>query len=115
MTQADRSKLLSKSPTARILIAGKPVNCLLDTGAESSLMPWEFYHDHLMKQNGSLNDVGKYLRLIGANNLEIPVAGFLETSIEVYGQKLAASFLVSDRHTTKSPSNRRDQCPVILG
>ena len=78
-------------------------------------MPWEFYHDHLMKQNGSLNDVGKYLRLIGANNLEISVAGFLETSIEVCGQKLAASFLASDRHTTKSPSNRRDQCPVILG
>ena len=38
-------KLVAESPTAEM--CGVPVSCLLDTGAETSLIPSSFYHEHL--------------------------------------------------------------------
>ena len=40
-------KLVAESPTAEIEICGVPVSCVLDTGAETSLIPSSFYHEHL--------------------------------------------------------------------
>ena len=40
-------QLVARSPTADIEIGGVPVSCVLDTGAETSLIPASFYHEHL--------------------------------------------------------------------
>ena len=63
---------------------------------------------------GTLDDVGKFIRLLGANSLEIPVEGYLETTLEIFGQKCYASFLVSSKNTPSLPGDRRDKYPVIL-
>ena len=41
-----RSKLLGRCPTVSITINGVRTKCLLDTGAETSLISEEFYSDH---------------------------------------------------------------------
>ena len=40
-------KLVAESRTAEIEICGVPVSCLLDTGADTSLIPSSFYHEYL--------------------------------------------------------------------
>ena len=68
-------------------------------GLRRPLFHGNFYHDHLAKKVGTLDDVGKFIRLLDANSLEIPVDGYLETTLEIFGQKLYASFLVSSKNT----------------
>ena len=64
ITLSDRRKLLSNSPTAPILIYEVPANCVLDTGAETSLISYAFYREHLAGKVGKLDDVGSYINLI---------------------------------------------------
>ena len=40
--------MVGKCPTAIVKLAGVPVKCVLDTGAETSLMTNEFYSTHLV-------------------------------------------------------------------
>ena len=109
-----RQKLLAKCPTASILIDGVQCDCVLDTGAEASLISWSFYHEQLESRSQQLEPVGQFIRLVGANNLEIPVLGYLETSLEALGQKMQASFLVA-KDTTSMMRSRRGKAPIILG
>lgn len=109
-----RSKLLGRCPTVSITINGVRTKCLLDTGAETSLISEEFYSDHMARLRNDLMPVGKLIKLMGANGLEIPVHGYIEAFLELLGQKFKASFLVSKR-IEQSRDNRNDNCPVILG
>ena len=113
MTRDDCRKLLSSSPTAKICICGVPVACVLDTGAETSLISSKFYHDHLTSKVGALSEVGTYINLKGANGLSIPVEGFLEVPIEVLGHEFTASFLVS--RPQPDSGGRREKYPILLG
>ena len=54
----------------------------------------EFYHKHLADKVDGLGAVGTFIRLVGANDLEIPIAGYLEIPIEIFGFSVRASFLV---------------------
>ena len=62
--------------------------CVLDTGAETSLISLDFYSKHLAQNVGKLDDMGKFIRLFGANNLEIPIDGYLETEVEIVGHNI---------------------------
>ncbi len=94
-TKTDKEKLLANTPTATIIIGGVPAMCVLDAGAETSLISLDFYSKHLAKNVGKLEDMGKFIRLLGANNLEIPIDGYLETEVKIMGHKIMASFVVS--------------------
>ena len=107
-TEADRRKLFERSPTAEIIIGGVPAKCVIDTGAETSQISFEFYNKHLAKNVGKLGDVGGFFRLVGANHLEIPIDGYLKTQVEILGRKLLASFVVSRAGDCNS-GNRRDK------
>ena len=110
-----RNKLTAHSPTADIVIGGVKVSCILDTGAETSLISCEFYKEHLADKVNSLGTVGTFIRLVGANDLEIPVAGYLETPIEIFGSTVTASFLVRSESSPETSSGRRTQYPILLG
>ena len=47
-------KLIARSPTASIEIGGIEAKCILDTGAETSLISSTFYHQCLAKKVGQL-------------------------------------------------------------
>ena len=103
-------KLVGASPTAEIEINGIPVGCVLDTGAEPSLLPSSFYRQHL---HGGWTTVGTFVKVVGANDLEVPV-GFLEVPIKVFGETFMASFFVNPDGPPCSAGRRLDY-PVILG
>ena len=108
-----RRKLIAPSPSANIEIGGKIVPCILDTGAETSLISSTFYHQHLAGETGALGTVGTLLRVYGANNLEIPIEGYLDTTIRVLGSSVDASFLVMSDQS--SLTERRKEFPILLG
>ena len=106
-----RRRLLSKSPTANVIVNGIPTKCLLDTGAEASLLSAQFYREHIVGTKEQLQPVGTLIKLMGANDIEVPIQGYIETTLEVFGKKFKASLLVSK----DSPStSRREHCPVLL-
>ena len=116
ITEKDRHKVLASSPTAKISILGVPVDCILDTGAETSLMSSTFYYSHLAGKLGKLGQVGAFVRLVGANNLDIPVEGYFEAPICVQGQMANnAVFLVTRDKSPCPAGSRRDKFPVLLG
>ena len=115
MTEKDRHKVLASSPTGNILVCGVPVNSILDTGAETSLMTSAFYHQRLANRAGELGQVGKFVRLVGANNLDIPVEGYIEAPVSIQGQTFNAVFLVTKDDAPSSPGGRREKFPVLLG
>ena len=107
-------KLVARSPTAEIEIGGVPVGCVLDTGAETSLMPSSFYHEHLTGMVGGLRNVGTFMKIVGVNDLSVPVEGYLDVPISIFGHTMMASFFVK-QDTTMSVVGRRVEHPVILG
>lgn len=98
-----------------ILINGVPARCILDTGAETSMISSQFYHGHLAKVVGELDDVGGFFKLMGANHLEIPLEGYLETQVEILGQRFCASFVVSSSKLCPDPGDKSSKYPVLLG
>ena len=109
-----REKLISSSPTAEIVMGGVTTKCILDSGAETSLITWSFYEKHLVNKVGSLRPVGKFIRLTGANDLDIPIKGYLEIPITIFGLTITSCFLVRDDSSGPSPE-RRKVYPVLLG
>ena len=89
----DTSSLLGKCPIAELLIAGLPVHCVLDTGAETSLVTYQYYFDYLHDKLDNFNPDGKYIRVVGANNLSIPVIGVIEVPVTVGGQNSDSHFV----------------------
>ena len=110
-----RQRLLAKSPTGKIRVNGLPTECLIDTGAEASLLTAEFYNRYLAKQGEILRPIGTLLRLVGANGLEIPVQGYLEVRVEAFDCAFDASFLVLREGEGPPCRSRTGQCPVLLG
>ena len=109
-----REKLISSSPTAEIVMGGVTTRCVLDSGAETSLVTSSFYEEHLVNEVGSLRPVGRFIRLMGANDLDIPIKGYLEIPITIFGSTFTACFMVRDSSSVGS-TERRKQYPVLLG
>ena len=110
-----RNRLIARSPIASIVIGGVMANCILDTGAETSLISSTFYDTFLAGKTNRLGAVGKLLRLFGANDLEIAIRGYLETSIQVFDISVKASFLVRADHDGEADNERRREFPIIIG
>ena len=105
-------RLVCKSPTAEIEIAGISVGCVLDTGAETSLLPSSFYREHLSTMG--IESLGRFVKIVGVNDLEVPVDGYLDVPIKIFGKTMMASFFVKPDSVTGTVG-RRPEHPVILG
>ena len=114
LTKEDRCKVVARSPTGRALIGGVLANCILDTGAEASVMSSSFYHERLAPKGNELGEVGTLIRLLGANNLEIPLEGFVEVPVTILGYEFK-SILVVARDSSPNVQSRREQYPVLIG
>ena len=104
--------MVAESPTAVVKIAGESVSCILDTGAEASLMPQQYYEAHLMGRLGSLEETVEGIRVSGVSGVDIPIAGFFKATVEACGHSADVGFLVvREGIATKRQQNH----PVILG
>lgn len=111
--QSETPPLISKSPVAQVCIGNVSVGCVLDTGADTSLIPSSFYHENLKGKVGSLTDVGNAFTVISACGQEIPVEGYLVAPLSIGNITIQAGFLV--RPDLENGSDRQREYPVIIG
>ncbi len=109
------SKLVKTSPVVKVMFGNTGVSCVLDTGAETSLILASFYNQHLKKTLGDPQTVGTYLQVYGANGMEIPIKGYVEIPLSLLGQNLTAYFLVVDDCSTGEALGRGKRAPVLIG
>ena len=65
--------------TAQIIIGGKEVNCLLDTGSQVTTIPLSFYKKQL--SNYRMKPLNDLLEVEGANGQAVPYLGYVELSL----------------------------------
>lgn len=71
--------LVGMKCTAQIIIGGRRVSCLLDTGSQVTTVPLSVYKSHLSSHPmKSLNDL---LEVEGANGQTVPYLGYVEMSL----------------------------------
>lgn len=88
------NNLKEKCPATHVKINGNNFLCLLDTGSEVSTITSKFYNTYL--SNLELSDTRPFLKLVAANNLQIPYLGFVEVDVDIGGCVLQnVGFLVS--------------------
>ena len=64
-------RAVTKSPEVVVSIRGHPVQMILDTGSEVTILP-ETVYQQLSSEKPDLQDISKRLMLNGANGLKIP-------------------------------------------
>ena len=104
--------LVAESPTATIMIAGEEANCILDTGAEASLMPQRYYETHLLNKIGPLEEAKEGIRVSGVSGKNIPILGFLRARVEARNHSADVGFLVVREGIL---TKRQEEYPIILG
>lgn len=100
----DWVRLVADCPQVTFEICGKPVPCLLDTGAQASLVYWSYYTKVFGKTVEDLHDAQNFIRVAGANDREIPVIGYDFLPVNVNGTVVEVGFLI-----------RRDDCEIGKG
>ena len=108
------TSLVKESPKAQIVLAGVPTECILDTGAETSLISASFYRDHLEGKLRGVQPLGTYLRVFGAGNSEVPIEGYIHAPLVVHNQTIDAHFLVV-KEFPKGEAGNHKHFPVLLG
>ena len=103
---------MSPSPTVRAEIAGVELGCVLDTGAEASIIPSDVFHSKLETSMGNIDCVGTSMRIIGVTGTEVPVEGYIRARVRVEGREAVVGFLIVPR---KHNGTRRQDFPVLLG
>ena len=104
--------LISPSPRVVAEIGDVKVGCILDTGAEASLIPVQVYHSRLE----SLGPIGKLessVRIVGVEGRGIPVEGYVKATVKVNNHRAMVGFLVVDQEII--PGTRQEDYPVLLG
>ena len=95
-------RAVASSPEVTVSICGSEIPFILDTGSEVTVLPDTLYQ-HLESHTPIQKDVRRWLRVYGANGLEIPYIGYAELDMEVLGLQLSrVGTLVS---SSKSPSS----------
>ena len=78
-----RSALVGESPEVEVLVQGKRIPCILDTGSQVTLFSQGLFQHHL--QGTEMKEVGDipWLTLKAANGLALPYVGYTVLDFEV--------------------------------
>ena len=106
--------LIRNCPTATVELNGIPVNCLLDTGAETSLLSYDFYLKHFHGST-SLESPETFIHVYGASGTEIPIVGVWRAPFKVFGQTITVCLLVKRDDMNSLDSIRDLTLPLLLG
>ncbi|XP_041461804.1 uncharacterized protein K02A2.6-like [Lytechinus variegatus] len=99
-----------ESPKAIVKIAGVETGCILDTGAESSLVPLSYYERYLEGIIGDLEGTDSGLRVTGISGA-VPIVGYFRAPVTANGKTDKVGFLVIKDVV---PCKRKEY-PVLLG
>ena len=104
--------LVSESPTAMAEVAGVKIGCVLDTGAEASIIPSDVFHSQLEAAVGEVSPFDLPVKIVGVGPTKVPVEGFVRTRVLVKGQEATVGFLIVQR---ESCGERQRDFPILLG
>jgi len=106
-------RAVGSCPEIEVLMEGIPINCLIDTGSQITTITETFYRK---LSDNNLLDVGKWIKVTGANNLEVPCLGYTEVNISVSGISLEnVGVLVVRDPVDVSSLERKRRVPGLLG
>lgn len=112
--QTIAKKLKEKCPSTNVKINGNNFLCLLDTGSEVSTIKSKFYNTYL--SDLKLSDTRPFLKLVAANNLQLPYFGFVEVDVDLGGCVLHdVGFLVSKVNDEETTTDGLLGCNVSTG
>ena len=103
-------KLVSKSPKVTIKLFETPALCLLDTGAETSLIS-ETYFQKFLAHKTEITKLNVCFPVVGVNGTELPVIGFVEIPLQVFGVSKIGYFLIVKQDFREGMATT----PVIIG
>lgn len=109
----DEVDLLSPSPSGVLQIAGVEVGCILDTGAEASLIPVEVFEKELKSVLGPLRRLTRRIHIVGYSGAEVQVEGYVRAPLTYLGTTADVGFLVISSESKEG--SRRAKFPVLLG
>ena len=97
-------RAVASSPEVTVSVCGSEIPFILDTGSEVTVLPDTLYQ-HLTSCAPLQKDVRRWLRVYGANGLEIPYIGYAELDMQLLGVQLGrVGALIS---SCESPSTRQ--------
>lgn len=106
------TELVSESPTAIAEVAGVKIGCVLDTGAEASIIPSDVFHSQLQEAAGDVSPLKKLVKIVGVGPTKVPVEGFIRTRVLLNGKEASVGFLIVNR---ESCGARQKDFPILLG
>ncbi|XP_030835050.1 uncharacterized protein LOC115921593 [Strongylocentrotus purpuratus] len=106
-------RLVAPCPCSEVQIAGLEIGCILDSGAQASIIPASVYDRFLKDKLGEPQQAdGLFLHVQGVGDIEVLIEGFIEVPISILGQKLQGSFLVvADRARPVDDA----EYPILVG
>ena len=114
-TQEILQKAVGKCPEKIVKIEGSPCCCMIDTGSEVSTVSESFFRN-LLQSKPALHDVTKWLRVSGANHLDVPIVGYIQVAVEMEGEVIPeVGFLVVKDPADEHSKRKKLQVPGILG
>ena len=93
-------------------IAGVELGCVLDTGAEASIIPSDVFHSAIEPSTGNADSLSTAMRIIGVTGTEVPVEGYIRARVRVEGREAMVGFLIIP---SGHSGRRRQDFPVLLG
>ena len=110
--------LVGTKCTAQIIIGGKEVNCLIDTGSQVTTIPLSFYQKQL--SNYRMKPLNDLLEVEGANGQAVPYLGYVELSLtfpkEFLGTETEVptlALVVPDMHAPDPHWHQLTRCPLL--
>lgn len=108
-------RAVAKCPEVEICLEGVPYKCLIDTGSQVTTVTESFFRN-LLQSKPELHDVTKWMRITGANHLDIPYIGYIEINLEAFGECVENVGVLVVKDPTDIASNKRKTLvPGILG
>ena len=84
-------------PNVKVKVNGRPTEALFDTGADSSILSWEWFRKQ--KFGVKLRKDGR--SLCTASGEDLKIIGIMDSKVEIAGKIISAEFLVVKGITTK--------------
>lgn len=108
-------KAVGECPVVTVDVGPASARCLLDTGAQVSTLTESFFRDNLLKEGEPL-DVSSFIKITGANGLEIPYLGYVELDLVAFGKVFPnMGFLVVKDPEEGPLSVRKRNVPGVIG
>lgn len=81
--QTDVKKLIGKVPKVSLCLDDVPIQCILDTGSNVSLIKNSYFSKHFGSNGMKLKDASSWLVLEAANGLDIPYLGYVLLHVKI--------------------------------